>query len=40
MSAGCHAVLLPVEEPTIADVKELLYHRDITKAEKAAVEMK
>ena len=24
----------------IADVKELLHHRDVTKAEKAAVEMK
>ena len=40
MIVGCHAVLLPVEGPTIADVKELLHHRDVTKAEKAAVEMK
>ena len=33
-------MLLPVEGPTVADVKELLHPRDVTKAEMIAVEMK
>ena len=34
------AVLLPVDGPTIPDVKELLKPTEITKAEMKAVEMK
>ena len=36
----CCTVLLPVDGPTVQDVKELLRHRDVTKAEMKAVEMK
>ena len=36
----CCTVLLSVEGPTVADVKELLRPRDVTKAEINAVEIK
>ena len=36
----CCTVLLPVDGPTVADVKELLRPSDVTNAEIKAVEMK
>ena len=40
MTLYCCTVLLPVDGPTVGDVKELLRPSDVTKAEIKAVEMK